>query len=108
MIPDPNWVAAQIAQAIAQIGSNVVLPNGVTLRAINITNEREIQKVVREEGEPVRPITTVFQFNASAHGIVTKGTRLVTVDGSFVVDMLHTEVLNNVVLYVAAGCGAQG
>ena len=100
---DADMVADQVSDTIASLGSTVYLPSGGNLLAIDITNEKEMQRLLKVEGQEIDKVTRVFLFDRTAASLVSKGTRIISPDGSFITEMIHTEILQNVVCYIAAG-----
>lgn len=100
---DEEMVAEQVEDALEAFGSTVRLAGGVSLQAIKVTNEKEMAKILRVDGETPNKLTSVFLFDRTAAGIVTKGTRIVNKDGPYICDMIHTEMLNDQIIYIGAG-----
>jgi len=100
---DANFLAEQIEDAVEAFGSTVALPLGVKLKAVKVTNEREMMRLLKIEGQPPDKVTTVFLFDATARNLVSKGTRIVNLDGAFLTELITTEVVDDIVVYVAAG-----
>lgn len=101
---DSGDLADTIEDTLDAFGSTVSLPGGVKLQAIKVTNEREMARIMRVDGQVPDKVTTVFLFDQTAAGKVGKGTRLVNVDASFIADMVHTEVVGDTLVYIALGC----
>ncbi len=100
---DADLIADQIIDTIEAVGSTVALPGGRKVLAVKVTNEKEMQRLLKVEGEELDKVTTVFLFDRDAQPLISKGTRIINVDGSFITEMIHTEVINDTVCYIAAG-----
>ncbi len=99
-----NGAQAAFTRKIVRYGSTVNLSGGVTLKAFIETNERELLKQLNIDGERPSKVYTGFLFDATSKGKVTEGTRFTSGGRAYNVDLLHSIILSDVLIYIATGC----